>query len=340
MNIDKAPGHPLKRREILQLSAGALALAGSGFPAAMAQNTEPPNLAKIILASPAGTLMDLFARRIADAIQPAYARNVIVDNRVGASGLIAISSVKSAPADGTSILTVPAPLMYLYPFTHTKLPYDPMADFIPVSLGAVFDVAFGVGPMVPDSVKSMPDFFNWCKANPRLANFGSPAAASTLHFVGSMAARAAGVELTHVPYRGTTPAILEMIGGQIAAVCAPVGDFMPFLEGGKCRILGTTGEKRSRFVPAVATFVEQGYRDIVISDWFGFFVPAKTPAAHVQRLNAAIKAAIGTPAVIKALQDRGLEPSWSTSAELAARLKSDMEKWQPIAKSFNFTPQS
>ena len=340
MNIDKSPGHPYKRREILQLSAGALAAATSGFPATMAQNAEPMNLAKIILASPPGTLMDLFARRIADAIQPGYARNIIVDNRVGGAGLIGISAVKSAPPDGTTILAVPSPLMYLYPFTYRKLPYDPVVDFTPVALGAVFDVAFAVGPMVPDSVKTMPEFFGWCKANPRLANFGSPAAASTLHFVGSMAARAAGAELTHVPYRGTTPAILDMIGGQVAAVCAPVGDFMPFLEGGKCRILGTTGEKRSRFVPGAPTFVEQGYRDIVINDWYGFFVPAKTPAVHVQRLNAAIKAALGTPAVIKTLQDRGLEPRWSTSAELAARLKSDMEKWQPIAKSFNFTPES
>ncbi|KAK6032439.1 Tat pathway signal sequence domain protein [Ostertagia ostertagi] len=213
-------------------------------------------------------------------------------------------------------------------------------DFIPVSLGAVFDAGFAVGPSVPASVKNMTDFFNWCKANPGAANFGSPATASTLHFVGSMAARAAGVELTHVPFRGTTPAILDMIGGQIAAVVAPVGDFMPFLDGGKCRILATTGAKRNRFVANVPTFVEQGYKDIVINDWFAFFVPAKTPQAHVQRLNAAIKRAMETPAVVKALEDRGLEPRWSTSADLAARLKADMQKWQPIARSFNFTVES
>ena len=120
-------------------------------------------------------------------------------------------------------------------------------------------------------------------------------------------------------------------------MCSPVGDFMPFLEGGKCRILATTGATRSRFVPTVATFVEQGYKDIVLNDWFGIFVAANTPAGHVQRLNTAIKAALSTPLVVKTLQDRGLEPVWSTSAELVARLKSDMEKWKPIAKSFNFT---
>jgi tripartite-type tricarboxylate transporter receptor subunit TctC len=328
----------LSRRQLLHIALASGATAG--LPVAMAQSAVQMDLAKIILGSPAGTLMDLFVRRIADAIQPAYARYVIVDNRVGAAGQISISTVKAAAPDGTTILAVPSPLMYLYPFVYRKLPYDPVADFMPVALGAVFDVAFAVGPMVPATVKTLPDFFAWCKANPAQANFGSPATASTLHFVGSMAARAAGVDLTHVPFRGTTPAILDMMGGQIAAVCAPVGDFMPFLESGKCRILGTTGEKRSRFVPNVPTFVEQGYKDIVLNDWFGFFVPAKTPQAQVKRLNAAIKTALGAPAVIRTLQERGLEPNWSTPEALAARLKSDMAKWQVIAKSFNFTVES
>lgn len=326
------------RRQMLQASAAAVA-AGSGFQAAMAQGNEM-NLAKIILGSPAGTLMDLFSRRVADAIQPAYARNIIVENRNGAGGQIAISAVKAAAADGTTILATPSPMMYLYPYTYKKLPYDPVNDFTPVSLGAVFDVGFAVGPMVPASVKTMPEFFTWCKANPGAANFGSPAAASTLHFVGSMAARTAGVDLTHVAFRGTTPAILDMIGGQIAAACAPVGDFLPFLADGKCRVLATAGAKRSRFVPNVATFQEQGYRDVVLNDWFAFFVSAKTPPAHVQRLNAAIKSALATPAVMKALEDRGLEPRWSTSADMAALLKSNMAQWAPIVKSFNFSADS
>lgn len=329
----------ISRRGLLQASASLAA--STGWPIAVAQRPEEPmNLAKIVLGSPAGTLLDLFARRIADAIQPAYARNIIVENRVGAAGQIAVSSVKGAPADGTTILLTPSPMMYLYPFTYRKLPYDPVADFTPVSLGALLDAAFAVGPMVPATVKTMPEFFAWCKANPGSANFGSPAAASSLHFVGSMAARTAGVELTHVPFRGTTPAILDMVGGQIASVCAPVGDFIPFVDAGKCRVLATSGAKRSPFMPAVPTFQEQGYKDIVLSDWFAFFVAARTPAAHVQRLNTAIKTALGTPAVIKTMRDRGLEPAWSTSAELAGRLQSDMRKWEPIVNALNFTAES
>ncbi len=143
------PHHNISRRSLLQASASMAASMSTmaGLPAALAQRAEEPmNLAKIILGSPAGTLLDLFARRIADAIQPAYARNIIVENRVGAAGQIAISAVKGLPADGTTILLTPSPMMYLYPHTYRKLPYDPVEDFTPVSLGATLDCALAVGP--------------------------------------------------------------------------------------------------------------------------------------------------------------------------------------------------
>lgn len=330
----------LSRRKLLQISVSALA-AGGSLQFASAQNASAPlDLAKIIIGPPAGTLVDLFARRVADSIAPAYARNVIVENRVGAANQIAVSAVKAATADGSSILLTPMPMMGIYPHTYPKLPYDPVADFVPVSMGAVFDLAFAVGPMVPPSVKTMGEFFVWCKANAGVANFGSPAAGSTPHFVGSMAARAAGAELMHVPFKGTTPAILDMVGGQVAAVCAPLGDFIPFVASGKCRVLATTGAKRSRFAPGVATFVEQGYREIVINDWFGFFMAAKTPPAKVQLLNSSLKTALTSPVVMKAMEERGLETQWSSPAELSERLRADIDKWKPIVKSFNFTASS
>ncbi|MGS5086162.1 Bug family tripartite tricarboxylate transporter substrate binding protein [Hydrogenophaga sp. A37] len=328
---------PLSRRQYLQLSAAALASA-SGLPSAHAQSAAAPSeLARIIIGPPPGTLVDLFARRVGEAITPAYARTVLVENKVGAASQIAVSAVKAAPADGNTILLTPMPMMGIFPHSYPKLPYDPVADFIPVSMGGVFDLAFAVGPMVPANVTNMAEFFKWCQQNPGAANFGSPAAGSTPHFAGSMAARAAGTELTHVPFRGTTPAILDMVGGQIAAVCAPLGDFIPFVAGGKCRLLATTGEKRSRFTPSVPTFLEQGYRDVVLDDWFGFFLPAKTPATKVDALGAALKTALNSPPLMKAMEERGLELRWTTSADLAARLKADIDKWRPIVKSFNFT---
>ncbi len=332
------PKTTFNRRKLLQ--AGAVVIAPNILKSVSAQNSAQLNMAKIVLGAPAGTLMDLFVRRIADSIQPAYARSVIVDNRVGASGQISISAVKNAAPDGSTVLEVPGPNMSLYPYVYSKLPYDPVADFVPVTLGALIDSAIAVGPMVPLDVRTIPEFFIWCKANPGKANFGSPAVASSLHFAGSIAARAAGVEFTHVPYRGTTPAILEMISGQLAAVCAPIGDYTPFFDPVKCRLLGTTGVKRSRFAPNVPTLVEQGYKEAFLSDWFGFFLPKGTPATHVNRLNASIKAALQNPVVVKALEDRCLEPVWCTPDELATRLASDMARWRTITQTLNFKVES
>lgn len=329
--------HALSRRQCLRWSAAALASA-SGLPSALAQSAAAPSeLARIIVGPPPGTLVDLFARRVAEAIAPGYARTVLVENKVGAASQIAVSTVKAAAADGNTILMTPMPMMGIFPHTYPKLPYDPVADFVPVSMGGVFDLAFAVGPMVPANVATMADFFKWCKQNPGAANFGSPAAGSTPHFAGSMAARSAGAELTHVPFRGTLPAIQDMVGGQIAAVCAPLGDFLLFVAGGKCRLLATTGEKRSRFAPAVATFSEQGFKEVVLDDWFGFFLPAKTPAARVDALSTALKSALSNPGLIKAMEERGLDLRWTSSADFETRLKADIDKWRPIVKSFNFT---
>jgi tripartite-type tricarboxylate transporter receptor subunit TctC len=320
---------------------GTGAALASSYSFVSSQVTSPAiDVARIVSGSPAGSSLDTFARRVAEALQPSYARSVIVDSKPGASGQIAVSAVKVAPADGTSILVTPMPMMGIYPHTYPKLPYDAIRDFAAVSVGAEYDLAFGVGPMVPENVKSMNDFFKWCRANPSKANFGSPASGSTPHFMGSMAGKAAKTEITHVAFRGMPTALVDLVAGQIAAVSGTPGDFIPVVDGGKVRILATTGAKRSRFMPSVPTFAEQGFTDIVLDNWFGFFVPAKTSDAIIQKLNASLKVALSTPAVVKWLDDKYLEAKWSTPAELAGRLKADLDRWGPIVKSLNFTAES
>jgi tripartite-type tricarboxylate transporter receptor subunit TctC len=329
----------VRRRQVLR---GTLVAIPASFTLSevMGQSSELIEQVRLVLGSPPGSVLDLFSRKVGEGLKSSYARSVVVDNRTGASGQIAVSAVKSSAADGATLLVTPMPYMGIYPFTYKKLPYDPVADFAPVSIGAVFDLAFAVGPSVPAAVKTMPQFLEWCKANPQQASFGSPAAGSTPHFVGAMAGRAAGVELTHVPYRGPTPAILDMVGGQIAAACSTVGDFLSHLEAGRCRLLATTGVQRSRFAPSVGTFVEQGFKDIVVNDWFGLFVPVQTPVAQVQRLNAALKGVLADPVVGKTLNENGLQAVWSTPAELAARLKSDQARWGPIVSALKFSAES
>ncbi len=326
----------ITRRQLVQWG-GASALATLA-PAAWAQ-ADQLEMVRLVIGSPPGGVLDAFTRLAAEALRPDYARNVVVENKTGASGQIAVQTVKAAVADGATILVTPMPIMGIYPHTYKKLAYNPRTDFVPVSMGAVFDLTLAVGPMVPTFVRDLRGFFAWCKANPEQASFGSPAAGSTPHFIGSMAAKAAGVELAHVPYRGPTPAINDMIGGQVAAACSTVGDFLPFLDG-KARLLATTGTTRSRFTPQVPTFVEQGFKDIVVNDWFGLFAPAGTPAKQVQRLSAALKKGLADPAFARAMELKGVDPRWSSSTELAERLEADTRRWGPIVKSLNFSADS
>ncbi|MNT14301.1 Tripartite tricarboxylate transporter family receptor [compost metagenome] len=146
--------------------------------------------------------------------------------------------------------------------------------------------------------------------------------------------------MRHVGFRGSQPAILDLMGGQIAAVSAPVGEFLPHLAGGKVRLLATSGATRNKLVPGVSTLVEQGFKDMVYGEWFGFFLPGKAPADLVQKANTAIRAALADKEVIAGLAAMGLEARSSTPAELAALLKADGEKWGPIVKAIGFTAES
>jgi tripartite-type tricarboxylate transporter receptor subunit TctC len=231
-------------------------------------------------------------------------------------------------------------MLGIYPLVYKKLQYDPIADLTPASLGATFDFGFAAGPAVPASVRTVPEFLAWCKANPAQANFGSPGAGSVPHFIGVLIGRAGGIDLKHVPYRGTQPAILEMIGGQIQTVSGPIGEFTQHIAAGKCRLLAATGAQRSKFAPGVPTLVEQGLRDMAFSEWFGFYLPARAPADVVQRANAALRAALAERETIEGLETMGLESKSSTPAELAAMLKADAERWAPLVKSIGFTAES
>jgi tripartite-type tricarboxylate transporter receptor subunit TctC len=326
----------LARRTLLQ-SAVASALVAVGT---RAQAQAALDNVKIITGFPPGGTSDTICRRVAARLAPGYGRSVVVENRTGAGGQIAIQAVRTMAPDGATILQTPMSMLGIYPHIYRRLPYDPVADLTPVTLGCTFDFGLAVGPAVPASVRTLPEFLAWCKANPAQANFGSPAAGSVPHFIGVLLGRSAGIELKHVPYRGTQPAILEMIGGQIQAVSGPIGEFTQHVAAGKCRLLAATGATRSRFAPDTPTLMEQGLRDMSFSEWFGFYLPARASAEVVQRANTALRAALADKETVDGLALMGLEAKSSTPAELAALLKADTEKWGPIVKSIGFTAES
>ncbi|MCX7275068.1 MAG: Bug family tripartite tricarboxylate transporter substrate binding protein [Burkholderiales bacterium] len=328
----------ITRRQMLQ-SAGATTLL-AGLNATPRAQGAPLDTVRIVTGFAPGGTSDTICRRVAAKLQPGYGRNVLVENRAGAGGQIAIQSLKTAPADGTTLLQTPMSMLGIYPYIYKKLAYDPIADLTPVSLGANFDFGFAVGPSVPASVRNIGEFLAWCKANPTQANFGSPAAGSVPHFIGVLIGRTAGIELKHVPYRGTQPAILDMIGGQIQAVSGPVGEFTQHVAAGKCRLLASSGSARSKFAPTVPTLVEQGFKDMAFNEWFGFYLPGKAPADVVQRANAALRAALAAPDVIEGLEVMGLEARSSSPTELAAMLKADQERWAPLIRAIGFSADS
>lgn len=327
----------LNRRHLLHTTGAAALLAALPHRALAQAGLE--NL-KIVTGFAAGGTSDTLCRRVAARLGGDYAKTAVVENRTGAGGQIAIQYVKGQPADGATLLQTPTSMLTIYPHIYRRLPYDPATDLSPVSLACVFDFGFAVGPLVPANVKNVADFLAWAKANPTQANFGSPAAGSTPHFVGALLGKNHGVELKHAAYRGTQPAMLDLLGGNLAAVSGPIGDITQHLSTGKVRILATSGARRNRFAPDVPTFADQGYKDMVHSEWFAFFLPGKAPAEVVGRLNAALKAALASKDVVDGLATFGLEAMSSTPAELADLLKKDTAKWAPIVKTVGFTAES
>ena len=328
----------ITRRHLLQ-TTGASALLASLGQQAFAQ-AQPLETARLITGFAAGGTSDTLCRRVASRLQPDYGKAVVVENRTGAGGQIAVTYVKGQPADGATILQTPTSILTIYPHIYKKLPYDPLVDLTPLTIACQFDFGFAVGPAVPASVKSVPEFLAWAKTNPAGANYGSPAAGSTPHFIGALLGKNAGVDLKHAAYRGTQPAMLDLLGGNISAVSGPIGDITQHLASGKVRILGVSGAKRSRFAPDVPTFEEQGIKNVTHSEWFAFLLPAKASPEVVARANAAMKTALAQKDVIDGLGTFGLEAMSSSPQELTELLKKDTAKWAPIVKQIGFTAEN
>ena len=208
---------------------------------------QPLDTIKIITGFPPGGTSDTLCRRVAENLRGGtYTKSALVENKPGAGGQIAVQSMKGAPTDGSVLLQTPASMLMIYPHIYKNLAYNAFTDVTAVSQACTFDFGFCVGPAVPDSVKNIPEFLAWCKANPDKANYGSPAAGSVPHFIGVLLGQAGGIELKHVPYRGSAPAVQDLVAGQIQAVSAPVGEFTQQANAGKIRFLGVSGAARSR----------------------------------------------------------------------------------------------
>ncbi|MBT2322838.1 Bug family tripartite tricarboxylate transporter substrate binding protein [Variovorax paradoxus] len=329
----------MQHRRHFMHTLGSAAILGALSPlSALAQALDQ---VKIMYGFPAGSAGDSVARRVAEKLGGTpYSKNPgFVENKPGAGGRIAVETLKSSPADGSVLTLAPVSALAVYPYIYPKLSYKP-EDVTQVSIGAIMFHGLAVGPAVPAEVKTLKDFLAWAKANPAQANYGSPGAGSMPHLLGALLGLRSGVELKHVPYRGTVPSITDLVGGQVAAAMNPSGDYLQYIKAGRVRVLATSGRKRSPYLPDVPTFTELGYPDVTSEEWFGFYAPARTPPATVAAANAAITAALKDKSVIDALALVGLVANGSTPQEMAADQKAEYERWGPLVKQIGFTAES
>jgi tripartite-type tricarboxylate transporter receptor subunit TctC len=327
--------HPITRRRLL--AGAAFTAFSSGIARHALAQPAPFDMVRLMVGFPPGGTSDVVGRRLADQLKNGYAKTVVVENKPGAAGRTALEQFAQAPADGSQVFVTPTSALTVYPALFPKLGYRPLEDLSPVATACTFESALAIGPAVPESVKSVRDFIAWCKANPSQANYGSPGAGGVSHFMGELFGRHAGIELRHVAYRGSQPAVLDLLGGHVPAVFAPLGEFLPQMKTGKLRLLATSGPERSKFAPDVPTFIAQGLRELEVRDSFTVLLPGKAPAAAMQRLSEAVRAATQAPAYVEGLGVMALEARHVGPTDLDRALRADMKRWAAAVKLTGIT---
>lgn len=310
------------------LLAAALLLSA---PAAAQERT-----VRLLLAYPPGASSDILTRLLADKMRAALGVATVVENRAGAAGIVGTEAAKNAAPDGGTLLMTPLAPMVAFPHSHgAAIRYDPFKDFEPVAHLTDFQIALVTNADLP--AKTLADYVALVKKEPKAGDYASAAAGSLPHYAGVMLAKAAGLDMTHVPYKGTAPALQALVGGEVKAAMFVLSDALTTVRSGKARVLAVAGARRSPLVPEVPTFRELGY-PIEASAWYALFAPAGTPKPLIDRYAKAAVDAIRSPDMKDKLEQMGLEPTGYGPAELAKILRADYDKWGPVIKASGFKP--
>jgi tripartite-type tricarboxylate transporter receptor subunit TctC len=325
-----------RRRFVTTAMSGVIAAHLPPFAkTAIGQTITKP--ARLIVGFPAGGAPDVVARLLAEHMKD-YASSVIVDNRPGAGGRVALETLKGAAADGSVMAFTPIDQLALFPHIYTQLAYKPLQDFAPVTTVCAAQFLITIGSRVPAQVTTIDGFVRWCRLNPQAASYGTAGAGTLPHFLGISFARAAGVKLVHVPYKGGVTVIQDVLGGHVAACISTIGTLLPSVQNGGLRALATTAPRRSTALPDVPTFREAGYPTVESLSQFGLLVPARTPFDTVERLHKAVHEALGTDVVKAGLMKLSLEPAQTSPAEFAQLIASETRRWAEIVKASGFQP--
>lgn len=311
----------------------SLALATS-LLAAVPASAQSDKTLRVIVGFPAGVSIDVVTRIVAEKMKDELKRPVIVDNRPGAGGRLAADLLKSAAPDGNTVMVTPIVVPVLAPMVFNKLSYNPETDFAPV--GKVCDFSFALAVPANSPVKNLKDYAAWLKANPQQANFGSPAAGSLPHFFGVMIGTALKVDMVHVPFNGGAALQSAVLGGHAPAGIDVVMEWQQNAKAGKVTVLATSGAQRSKVMPDVPTFKEQGFPEAVGQGWFAMYAPAKTPTAAIDDINKALNKALATPEVRERFAGLGLDVGGGSAADLQKTMQDDAKRWAPVVKKSGF----
>src|SRR2546422_3409811 len=311
--------------------ARMLAAALCGFPLALhAQAQAYPNRAvRIVAPSPAGGSADVIPRIIGEKLSLNWGQPVIVENRAGAAGNIGAEYVFKAEPDGYTLLSSPPPPLIINPNLYRNLPFDP-TQFVPVGIMVAIPNVVLVNPTVP--VNSVRELIAYAKANPDKLNYASQGSGTTSHLTGEMFKSMAGVRLTHIPYKGSAPALTDLLAGQVEMMFDNLGVSRQHVVSGKLKLLAVCSEKRVASLPEVPALAEilPGFEAVA---WFGIVAPPKTPMPIAEKISAAVSEGLKLPDVRKRLADLSAEAIGSTAAEMAAVMKKDAERWRGVILS-------
>jgi tripartite-type tricarboxylate transporter receptor subunit TctC len=310
-----------------------LSLVVAAVGPALAQGTYPDHAMRIIVPFPPGGPADALARLAGDELAKAFGQPVVVENKPGAGGNIGMEQGGKAAPDGYTLTLAPVGNLTVSPYIYSKLPYDPVKDFAPVTVLAAVPNVLVVHPSV--GVKSLRELIALAKAKPGTLNYASPGNGSGPHLAGELLKRMAGIDLVHVPYNGVAPAMGAVLGGTVQLFFAQSSSALPQVKSGKVVALGVASLKRIDAAPDLPTIAESGLPGFDVTSWYALVAPAATDPARIARVQSTIAAAFARPDVREKIAALGAEPVADTPAEFAALLKTESERWRTLAREAN-----
>ena len=325
---------PNTRRSLLSVAL----IAGAAIAAPMtvvAQAAFPTKPIRLIVPFPPGGGTDILSRLVAQKLTESTKWTVVPDNRAGAGGTIGLTEAAKAAPTGYDLVMGQKDNMVVGSWLYKNLPWDPTKDFSAVAHIAYTPVIIATG--VNSRFKTLADVVAAAKAAPDTITYGSPGNGTTIHLAGDLFEKAAGIKIRHVPYKGSNPAMMDALAGNIDLLVSSVPSAMAQIKAGKLRPLAVTSAKRSSSLPDVPTVAEQGFRDFDVTTWYGVFAPAGTPKDIVNTLNAEVNKLLATPEMKDAIHAQGAEPQAMTPEQFGALLKADHQKWRGIVQGSGVT---